>query len=84
MKEPVLFVVDYADGLRANVLTLNGAVGEWAAAWRYAEDRHMDSTLFWRREWRPLMHFTDLVNGIEQMVLTVTPTWPAERPLAGQ
>ena len=34
--EPVLFVIHYRDGLRANVFTLNHAVGEWAAAWRYA------------------------------------------------
>ena len=32
--EPVLFVVDYNDGLRGCVFTLNGAVAEWAAAWR--------------------------------------------------
>lgn len=81
VKEPVLFVVDYADGLRANVLTLNGAVGEWAAAWRYAKDRRVASTLFWTQEWRPLMHFTYLVNGIEEMVTTGKPAWPAERTL---
>lgn len=37
-REPVLFVIDYRDGLRANVLTLNHAVAEWAVAWRVAED----------------------------------------------
>ena len=36
VSEPVLFVINYRDGLRANVFTLNHAVGEWAAAWRYA------------------------------------------------
>ena len=33
----VLFAVDYRDGLRANMLTLNGTVGEWAVGWRYAD-----------------------------------------------
>lgn len=79
--EPVLFVIDYADGLRASVLTLNGAVGEWGIAWRHAADRRVESTLFWTQEARPLMHFTYLVNGIEEMMHTGRPTWPAERTL---
>src|SRR5207237_3836694 len=54
VKEPVLFVIDYADGLRANVFTLNPAVGEWAAAWKYADDA-TESTLFWTQEARPFM-----------------------------
>ncbi len=78
--EPVLFVVDYRDGLRINVLTLNGAVAEWAAAWRYADDAAA-STLFWTQEQRPFMHFTYLLQGVEQMMHTGRPTWPAERTL---
>jgi hypothetical protein len=42
---PVLFAIEYGDGLRVSVLTLNGAVGEWSAAWRYADDT-VESTLF--------------------------------------
>jgi hypothetical protein len=78
--EPVLFHIEYADGLTTNLLTLNGAVAEWAAAWRYADDR-VDSTLFWTQEARPVMHFTYLVKGIDAMVHTGRPTWPAERTL---
>ena len=81
VNEPVLFAIEYADGLRASVLTLNGAVGEWSIAWRYWPSRRVDSTLFWTQEWRPLMHFTYLLNGIEQMMLTGKPTWPVERTL---
>jgi hypothetical protein len=40
--EPVLFSIQYRDGLRANVFTLNPAVGEWAAAWRYADEPTVD------------------------------------------
>lgn len=78
--EPVLFHVEYADGLRANLLTLNGAVAEWAVAWRDADDR-VESTLFWTQEARPLMHFTYLVQGIDGMFQTGKPTWPVERTL---
>ena len=77
---PVLFVIDYADGLRASILTLNGAVGEWSAAWRYADDS-ADSTLFFVQENRPFMHFTNLVQGIDEMMQTGKAAWPAERTL---
>jgi hypothetical protein len=79
--EPVLFVIDYHDGLRANVFTLNGAVGEWASAWRYADDGSVESTLFWTQEARPFMHFTYLLLGIEKLMLTGRPAWPVERTL---
>ncbi len=78
--EPVLFVIEYADGLRVSVLTLNYAVGEWAVAWRDAADA-VESTLFWTQEARPFMHFTWLLRGIERMFQTGRPAWPAERTL---
>lgn len=77
---PVLFVIDYADGLRANILTLNGAVGEWSAAWRY-DDETVESTLFFTQEARPFMHFGILVQGIDEMMQTGKSTWPVERTL---
>lgn len=80
VKEPVLWSIEYTDGLRATILTLNGAVTEWAAAWREADGRS-DSTLFWTQEARPLGHFTSLMDGVERMFHTGKPTWPAERTL---
>jgi hypothetical protein len=80
VKQPALFVLDYEDGLRASILTLNGAVGEWTVAWRYADGRS-ESTCFWTQEARPFMHFTYLLKGAEQMIHTGQPTWPAERTL---
>jgi hypothetical protein len=77
---PVLFIIDYADGLRANILTLNGAVGEWSAAWRYDDDS-VESTLFFTQEARPFMHFTNLVQGVDEMMQTGKPAWPVERTL---
>jgi hypothetical protein len=80
VREPKLFRIEYADGLRAHLLELNGAAGEWAAAWRYA-DGHEESSLFWTQEGRPAGHFTLLLNGIEQMILTSKPSWNVERTL---
>jgi hypothetical protein len=79
-REPVLFHIEYADGLRANVLTLNGAVAEWSVAWR-DEAGDTESTLFWTQEARPFMHFTYLLAGIEKMFQTGKPAWPVERTL---
>ncbi len=79
-KEPALFVLDYEDGLRASILTANGAAGEWTVGWRY-EGGQTASTCFWTQEARPFMHFTFLVQGIEKMIHTSQPTWPPERTL---
>lgn len=79
-KMPSRVAIEYRDGFKVNVLTLNGAAAEWSVAWRY-EDGRSDSTLFWTQEARPLAHFTPLVQGIEQMIRTGKPTWPAERTL---
>jgi len=81
VKEPKLFRVEFVDGLRAHVLELNNAVGEWSAAWRYADDGRVESSLFWTQEGRPAMHFTWLLNGIERMIFTGKPSWPVERTL---
>ena len=80
VKEPALFVLDYEDGLRASILTLNGAVGEWTVAWRY-EGGKTASTCFWTQEARPFMHFAFLLQGVEKMIHTGQPTWPPERTL---
>lgn len=79
--EPVLFIINYSDGLRANVFTLEGAVVEWAAAWRYADGGETASTLFWTQEDRPFQHFTYLLMGVEKLMHTGKPAWPVERTL---
>jgi hypothetical protein len=79
-KNPVLFRIEYADGLKASVLTAPGPVNEWTIAWRTRSGAEQ-STLFWTQEERPFMHFAWLLNGIERMMLTGKPSWPAERTL---
>lgn len=79
--DPRLYTLEYNDGLRAHLFELNGAAGEWSAAWRYADDKRIDSSQFWTQEGRPGMHFTWLLNGIEKMMLTGKPAWNVERTL---
>jgi len=80
VKEPVLFSMEYADGLRASVLTLNYVVQEWTVAWRY-EGGRTESTLFWLQSALPVMHFAHQMKGVEEMILTGRPSWPVERTL---
>jgi hypothetical protein len=78
--EPELFLIEYADGLRAVVLTLNPFLQEWSSAWRYADDT-VESTCFVTQEARPFQHFSYLLQGVEKMVFTGKPAWPVERTL---
>lgn len=80
VKSPDLFIIEYRDGLKAYIITLNGAAAEWSVAWKRADGKR-HSTTFWTQEARPYMHFTHLVKGTEQMFHTGQPTWPAERTL---
>lgn len=83
VKKPVLFSISYADGLKASMFMLNGAATEFSAGWRYADDGNprMQATVFQLQEPRPYRHFTTLLKGVEKMMHTGKPTWPAERTL---
>ena len=80
VKDPVLFRIEYADGLRASVLTLNHAVREWAVAWR-TKSGDERSTRFETQEARPFMHFAWLLEGVVTMIQTGVPDRPVERTL---
>jgi len=80
VREPVLFSIQYRDGLKANLFTLNGAVAEWNVAWKTAGGT-VKQTHFAHQEGRPYAHFTHLLKGVEQMMHTGQPTWPVERTL---
>jgi hypothetical protein len=79
--DPVAFLIEYRDGFRASVFTLNPVVGAWSIAWRSAENPEPQATLFWTQEARPLGHFTLLLRGIEAMMHTGRPSRPVERTL---
>ncbi len=81
IREPVLFTIEYEDGFKANIFTLNYAIVEWAAAWQSQDESEIQSTLFWTQEERPYHHFNYLLRGIEKMMQTGQPTWPVERTL---
>jgi hypothetical protein len=79
-KKPLLCVIDYRDGLRACLFTLDGAVADWTAAWKDAAGK-VTSLAFILQEDRPFSHFAVLFNGIEQFMQTGKAPWPVERTL---
>ena len=79
--QPKLLSIEYADGLKAHLLELNGAAGGWSGAWRYSDDGRIESSQFWTQEGRPAAHFTILLNGIERMMQSGQPSWNVERTL---
>jgi hypothetical protein len=78
--EPILFVIDHADGLRVNLFTLNGLVAGWSAAWSYRDGRSA-ATLMANEAHLERIRFDWQMWGVEEMVLTGKPSWPAERTL---
>jgi hypothetical protein len=78
--KPVLFQLRYADGLPVSILHVGHQHSAWCVAWR-EKSGEVGSTLFWTQEERPLNHFSFLLQGIEQMMLSGKPTWPVERTL---
>jgi hypothetical protein len=80
VKDPVLVVITYRDGLRAGLLWASNLI-DFTGAWRDANSGKIESALFWTQEARPFMHFTYLVKGVEQMMQTGKPAWPVERTL---
>jgi hypothetical protein len=78
---PLLWRIEYSDGLKASVLELNGVIQGWAGAWRAKNGTNVMATRFWTQEARPAAHFTLLLNGIERMMLDGKPAWSADRTL---
>ena len=54
---------------------------EWAAAWRYRDREGIESTWFALDQGPAFMHFALQMRGIEDMMLSGRPAWPAERTL---
>lgn len=80
VKHPHLFQIEYRDGLRVNVLTLEQLYIDWTAAWR-DDTGNVAAAVFWTQEARPFMHFTHLLKELEPFFQTRKPTWPVERTL---
>ncbi|MBI3209095.1 MAG: hypothetical protein HYZ37_09380 [Candidatus Solibacter usitatus] len=81
-KNPVLFHLQYKDGLRAAGLIVGPSGAEWTFSMRRKEGAAIESTFFGLPQpGRPLPHFDGLVRCIDEMFVTGKPVYPVERTL---
>ena len=78
-REPAVFLIDYADGLHAAVLMLNGYVHDWSYAARV--DGRVQATEFFLQPDGPGASFGYLCRNIEQFFQTGAAPYPPERTL---
>ncbi len=83
VKEPVAYRFEYADGVKATMLLLNGLIGDITFAARLGGQAEPFSTMMWLgggHETQP-NNFNPLVWHIEQFFLSGKPPYPVERTL---
>jgi hypothetical protein len=79
--EPVLFSLEYRDGLRAGVLLLNGYTEDWGFAARLGDTGVVVATNVRLERGPPYGHFARLVAQIESMMTSGREPYPPERTL---
>lgn len=77
---PQLIAVEYRDGFKGYILMLTGYVQQFGYAARLS-DATVASTLFYLASAQPYAHFSYLSLNIEEMFVTGSPSYPAERTL---
>lgn len=84
VKKPVVFVLEYRDGMQAAAYMLEGQVKAWSFAARLKGRAEPVSTYFRQGDEpgsRPFPHFDGLVHSMEEMFITGKPLYPVERTL---
>ncbi|HEV8058960.1 MAG TPA: hypothetical protein VGP68_03760, partial [Gemmataceae bacterium] len=81
VKDPIAFRFEYADGLKATMLMLNGLVGDFTFAARLKGQREPLSTLFYLPPNPNVTYSAGLMAKAEEMFLTGKPPFPIERTL---
>jgi TAT (twin-arginine translocation) pathway signal sequence len=81
VKDPVAYRVDYADGLKATMLLLNGLVNDFTFAARLKGQPEPLSTLFYLPPNPNVVYSAALMAKAEEMFLTGRAPYPVERTL---
>ena len=82
VKKPVLFLLEYRDGLRAAAYMLEGHASWWTFAGKLKGSAQPVATCFeavGAQGTRELAHFDGLVHCIEELFVTGKPPYPVER-----
>jgi hypothetical protein len=80
VKHPAVYQIDYRDGLRANMMMLDGAVKDFTFAARLSDSRTL-STQFLLTPEPNVTYSACLVSKIEEMFMTGSAPYPVERTL---
>jgi len=81
VKDPVAYRFEYADGLKATMLLLNGLVGDFTFAARIKGEAEPLSTLFYLPPNPNVVYSAALMAKAEEMFLTGRVPYPIERTL---
>jgi hypothetical protein len=85
VKNPVAFLIEYKDGLKAVAYMINGQTSGWTFAAKLKGKAEPLATHFGQprdvAELRPLAHFDGLAHCMEEMFITGKPLYPVERTL---
>jgi hypothetical protein len=81
VKDPVAYRLEYADGLKATMLLMNGLVGDFTIAARLKGQAEPLSTLFYLPPNPNVVYSAALMSKAEEMFLTGKPPYPIERTL---
>ena len=79
--DPVVYRFEYADGLRATMLLMNGLVGDFTFAARLKGERRLLSTLFHLPPTPNVVYSAALMSHVEKTFLTGQASYPVERTL---
>ncbi|MFC1693602.1 hypothetical protein ACFL1R_08875 [Candidatus Latescibacterota bacterium] len=81
VSHPILFLLEYRDGLQAALYRLNGHLSSRAFAAKISGKNELVSTQFRKQLGRPYGHFSSFVHYIEELIITGKPSYPVERTL---
>ena len=81
VKDPVAYRFEYADGVRATMLLMNGLVGDFTFAARIKGQAEPLSTLFYLPPVPNVVYSASLMSKAEETFLTGKPPFPIERTL---
>lgn len=81
VKDPILYRFEYADGVKATMLLMNGLVGDFTFAARLKGEKEPLSTLFYLPPNPNVTYSASLMSKAEETFLTGKSPYPVERTL---
>lgn len=81
VKDPIAYRIEYADGLKATLLLMNGLVTDFTVAVKFRDKREPISTLFYLPPVPNVTYSASLMSKAEQLFTTGKAPYPVERTL---